>query len=105
MNRFKKIEFPDIELDFEFIGVESLGECYRFRQKAYEIYFEDFDVHVDLELYHYPEANYKKCNSFNINNIEVHTDSLKLKLLPEEYETICKKIKDSIKIIGLNSWY
>jgi hypothetical protein len=102
VNRFKKIEFQDIELDFEFIGIEPLGECYRFKQKAYEIYFDDFDVHVDLELYHYPEANYKKRNSFNINNIEVHTDSLKLKLLPEEHETIYKKIEDSIKILSIN---
>ena len=103
MNRFKNTEFPAIELDFEFVGVEPLGECYRFSQKAYEIYFDDFDVQVDLELYHYPEASSKKSNSFNINNIEVHTDDLKLKLSDEEHETIYKKIEKSIKIIGLHS--
>ena len=102
MNRFKNKQIPPQKLEFEFIGVESFGDCYRFRQKAYEIYFDDFDVHVDLELYHYPEASSKKSNSFNINNIEVHNDDLKLKLLPEEYETIYKKIVDSIKISHLN---
>ena len=101
MNRFKNKQIPPQKLEFEFIGVESFGDCYRFRQKAYEIYCKDFDIHVDLELYHYPQAEGK--NSFGVHNIEVHTDETNLKLYAPEMEELYKKIIDSIEITGLHA--
>ncbi len=101
MNRFKKSEFPAIEIEPEFIGVEELGECYRFTGRQFEVYCPLFTVYCDLELYHFPQAKTSKMNRFIVNNIKVHTDDTELRIKAEEHETIIEKIESAIKIIGL----
>ena len=78
MNRFKNIVFPDIGLDFEFIEVQNLGECYGFKQKGHEICFKNFDVLADLDLCHYPEASIKKSNSFKSLTLQTSKKSCAL---------------------------
>ena len=100
MNRFRWLELEPMELEFEFVEVDYKGPRYRHKEKCHEIYTDRFDIHVTLELYHWPEAD-KKQNDFMISNIKIHTDDTELKISDEEYETLARKIKNSIKICGL----
>jgi len=103
MKRFKKIQFQDINIEMVYCGRDESGDYYRFKEKDFEVWTDDFTIIADFTLYHSPEAINN--DGFEISNIKINTDYGKLKISDQEYTTIQEKIKDSIKIIGLNSWY
>lgn len=102
MNRFINKDLKKAYIETTFFDGQGKAECFQYKCSGYMIESEDFNVLCDLDLYHYPNERSSKMNSFNINNIEVHTDEMQLKLSGDEYETIYKKIAGSIEIIGCN---
>lgn len=100
MNRFKNIETPSYKIEVTFSGIEDGKEYFHFQRSGCLIEKEHFDLNFDLEVYHKPQAKTSKMNSINIENLKIYTDDGEMKISGEEYETIHKKLCDSIEVIG-----
>ena len=100
MNRFINKDFPQIEIDLTYMGIDQKGHYYRNVERWKPVNIdESIIVLYNSLIYHWPDRDETETS---IENIRVEVDGFPLKISELEYETIYKNIEQSIKILNLN---